>query len=454
MLNRLGMMKTLANLILDEEILESKMAGTTPVVSLSTASDHIEPGSLFFALRGSRSDGHAFARVVLEKQAAAVVVDREEVFRELEHAVLVRSTREILARAAARWFGEPTKTLQVVGVTGTNGKTTTTYLFRSLWRTLGISSGVVGTVEYHIGDITEPSLLTTPDPITFQRLFHRMKEGGVTHAAVEVSSIALDQYRVTGTQFEVAIFTNLTQDHLDYHGTFENYYQAKKILFRDLPVRMAIINIDDPMGARLCAELKLKRLTFGLSPHSDFHPAEVIFEKAGTRATIVTPVGKFDFFTPLIGNHNLYNCLGVLAGAFALGHDLPSAVQALATATGAPGRLERVALGKATPHVFVDYAHTPDALENVLRSLSELRGNHPGKIVTVFGCGGDRDRGKRPKMAEIASRWSDITIATSDNPRTESPEGIIDEIEAGILLRARIIELCKPKPEEPKGDKF
>lgn len=426
--------KRLDALVRPEESLAAKVGGETPISGLAHNAARVEPGHAFFAMVGSQADGHLFVADALAKGAAVAVVEKAEAFLSHPRVVQVRSTREALALAAARWHDEPSRSFRLVGVTGTNGKTTTTYLLRSVWDALGLTSGVLGTVEYHIGAHREPSTLTTPDPLGLQSLFARIRDAGASHAVIEVSSIALDQARVGGSRFDVGIFTNLTQDHLDYHGDMESYYQAKLRFFRDYGLRVAVINADDPWGKRLLGESRAgKNLSFSLEgAAADFRLVHARYEKSGSQAVVATPEGEIALGTPLIGKHNLYNALGVLAASHALGLSLRAAAEALAVAPGAPGRLERVALEGRRPHVFVDYAHSDDALRNVLGSLGRLRSAGEARIITVFGAGGDRDRGKRPKMAAVVSSLSDVTVATSDNPRTEDPDRILDDIEAGI----------------------
>jgi len=428
--------KRLDSLILPGEAIGTKVSGAMSVGKPVHRASEVEPGTLFFALVGSQADGHDFAGDALQKGAAAVVVEKESIFASLPSAILVRSTREAFGLAASRWYGEPSRHFRLVGVTGTNGKTTCTFLLRSIWEHLGLTSAVFGTVENRIGNLAEPATLTTPDPSHLQALFARSREANVEFAAIEVTSIALHQSRVAGSHFEVGLFTNLTQDHLDYHGDMENYYRAKLRFFQEYGLKAAVINRDDPWGQRLLGESAAERNTSFSLEHrdADFSLLEASYDKGLTLARVKTPVGDFLLSTTLIGRHNLYNCLGVLGVTHALGLDMKAVVEALAVAPGAPGRLEKVILGVGKPHVFVDYAHSDDALRNVLRSLSALKGSGPGvgRIITVFGAGGDRDRGKRPKMASVVSAGSDITVATSDNPRTEDPERIIDDIEGGI----------------------
>lgn len=427
-------MKKIAELVPEEILLGSKVPNDTLVSSVVFHTRDVISNSAYFAIRGTRVDGHAFIEDALTRGASAIVVDTRKIFEAHPRTILVSSVREALALAASRWFNQPTLKLALVGITGTNGKTTTTYLLKSIWDSLGLGVGIIGTVEYFIGKERKPSILTTPDPMELQRLFDAMVWANVSHAAIEVSSIALDQDRVKGTRFKVGVFTNLTQDHLDYHGTLEAYYSAKRKFFREYGLQHAIFNTDDMWGERLYYESDVEHV-YGVSlsrSHADFRAEDVNFSPRGTRAKIITPQGTNALFSPLIGKHNLYNLLASIAVSHVLGHDLDRTLQALASSTGAPGRLERAMPSGPGPHVFVDYAHTPDALNQVLVSLRELRAGSDGRMITVFGCGGDRDKLKRSRMAEVVSSLSDITIATSDNPRTENPDQILDDMEAGV----------------------
>ncbi len=399
---------------------------------LTQSSTEAVSGALFFAIKGTRVDGHQKVPEAVASGALGAVVESPETFAACHRGILVRSTREALGQAASRWHGEPSHHMKVVGITGTNGKTTLTYLLRGIWKALGWKTGIVGTVQTLIGEEVEPSPLTTPDALTLQSVLARMCDADVEAVAMEVSSIALDQKRVAGTQFEVAVFTCLTQDHLDYHETMERYFEAKRRLFADCNPKKTVFNVDDPTGQRLAAEFTaLRPCTYSLQESgADFVVLSREFSALGIQAEIGTPLGPLSLTTPLLGEHNLSNCLGALATVYQMGGDLQVAVASLAENVGAPGRLERVST--PGPHVFVDYAHTEDALRNVLTSVRNIRGSEPGKIFTVFGCGGDRDRSKRPKMGKVASELSDVVIVTSDNPRSEDPAGIIQEIIQGI----------------------
>jgi UDP-N-acetylmuramoyl-L-alanyl-D-glutamate--2,6-diaminopimelate ligase len=299
---------------------------------------------------------------------------------------------------------------------------------------MGFITGLIGTVSNKIGQEVVVSNLTTPGPIELQALFHRMVQRKVEFCSMEVSSIALDQSRTQGSKFQVGVFTNFTQDHLDYHLDMDKYFQAKLKLFTDYSLPCVVVNLDDDKANKiLAASPNSKKLSFSLKrKEASFYVLQASFKKTGTIAKIQTPQGPFEIVSPLIGPYNLMNILGTLGTIHALNQDLALAVKSLETATGAPGRLERAVVGDCYPNIFVDYAHSEDALENVLQALDKLRGDSGGKIITVFGCGGDRDKSKRPKMARAASSYSDITIVTSDNPRTEDAESILNDIEPGI----------------------
>jgi UDP-N-acetylmuramoyl-L-alanyl-D-glutamate--2,6-diaminopimelate ligase len=427
-------LKTLSELLPSNQVRHSGVSGSTPISAIVQGTDQVIPGALFFAVRGSRSDGHAFVEQALAAGAAAAVVETSEAQQLNPRTLLVDSTRKALGHAASRWHDEPTRGLKLVGVTGTNGKTTTSFLLDGIWRSMGYRTGVVGTVEYRVAGQVLEAPLTTPDALTLQALFSRMRDAQVSHACIEVSSIALDQDRVAGCQFEVGLFTNFTPDHLDYHGTMEVYLAAKQRLFSDYAPRVSVFNADDPAWKSLRNGCRSPQaLTYSTaSSGADFAVRSKQLSANGIAAQIETPHGLVRLRSPLLGMHNLSNCLGVLACEVALGGDAQRAVDALCTNPGAPGRLERVAEGVERPYIFVDYAHTEDALRNVLESLNQVRGEGRGRILTVFGCGGDRDRGKRPRMAAVAASLSDCVIATSDNPRTEDPEKILDEVVAGI----------------------
>ncbi len=382
-------------------------------------------GTLFFCVRGFTRDGHDFAPLAVERGALALVVERPLGLGVPE--IQVPDTRTAMAPAAARFYGDPTGELQVVGITGTNGKTTTAFLMRSLLEAAGRQTGLLGTVKSIVGGIEHPVKRTTPEAIELQRTFRDMLDGGDTACAMEVSSHALELHRADAIHFAVAMFTNLTQDHLDFHPTMEDYFLAKRRLFQDASPSQAVINLDDPYGQRLAAELDAP-ITFALDREAVYRAHEVETGLTGSRFSVQTPDGQtVEIRSPLRGRFNVYNVLGAFAAARALQVPADVAVAAIAQADQVPGRLEPVEEGQEFA-VLVDYAHTPDSLENVLAAARALTDH---RLHVVFGCGGDRDRAKRPLMGEIATRLADRVIVTSDNPRSEDPEAIIAEILVG-----------------------
>ncbi len=394
------------------------------ITDLAYDNRRVVPGTLFFCVVGMTRDGHEFAPDAVARGAVALVVERPLNLGVPE--VRVPNVREAMAPAAARFNGDPSATLKVVGVTGTNGKTTTAFLVRELLEAGGLQSGLLGTVKSVVGGVERAVERTTPEAIELQRDFRGMLEQGDRACAMEVSSHALALHRADAILFAAAIFTNLTQDHLDFHPTMEDYYLAKRRLF-DGRAGAEIINVDDAYGARLAGERE-GAVTFAIDRQADYRASGVRTGLDGSHYTVNTPEGEMELFSPLRGRFNVYNALGALAATRALGVPLQSAVAALAHAGRVPGRFEPVDAGQPFA-VLVDYAHTPDSLENVLSAARGLAGD--GRLHVVFGCGGDRDRGKRPLMGEIARRLADRVIVTSDNPRSEEPEAIIAEILGG-----------------------
>jgi UDP-N-acetylmuramoyl-L-alanyl-D-glutamate--2,6-diaminopimelate ligase len=389
-----------------------------------------ERGTLFFCVPGFTRDGHEFAADAVARGAVALVVERH--LELLVPQIQVPSVRAAMAPAAAAFYGDPTASLDVVGVTGTNGKTTTAFLIRELLQAAGRSTGLLGTVKSVIGGVEHEVKRTTPEAIDLQRTFSEMRAKGDVACAIEVSSHALALHRADAIHFAAAVFTNLTQDHLDFHPTMEDYFAAKRVLFSGehpgLPAPpAAIVNIDDPYGARLASELA-QPITFALrAAGADYRGAEIDTGLEGSTFTVHTPDGPIALRSPLRGEFNVYNAIGALAAARALGVSAETCVAAIASAGQVPGRFQTVDEGQPFA-VVVDYAHTPDSLENVLRAA---RGLTRSRLRVVFGCGGDRDRGKRPLMGEIARRLADDVFVTSDNPRSEDPEAIIAEILEG-----------------------
>jgi len=406
-------------------------AAGVEVTGLAYDSREVAPGDLFFCVSGFQSDGHRFAPEAVRAGAAALVVERPLNLGVPE--VLVASARGAMAPAAARFYGEPARRLRVVGVTGTNGKTTTAYLVHALLEAGGEQCGLLGTVKSVIGGEERQVARTTPEAIDLQEDLRAMLDGGDVACAMEVSSHALELGRVDAIPFAAAIFTNLTQDHLDFHADMEEYFQAKRRLFvSSQPPAVSVLNVGDEYGRRLAAEVQ-GALTFGVDESADYAATDVRCGFDGCSFTLQTPAGERELTLPMPGRFNVANALGALAAAHALGVDLDVLVAALERGVHVPGRFEPVEEGQEFA-VLVDYAHTPDSLENVLRAARELvESGDEGRVLCVFGAGGDRDRGKRPLMGEIAARLSDVAIVTSDNPRSEDPEQIIKEILGGVV---------------------
>ncbi|MGE4131536.1 MAG: UDP-N-acetylmuramoyl-L-alanyl-D-glutamate--2,6-diaminopimelate ligase [Bdellovibrionales bacterium] len=413
-------------------------ASTAEVLDITQDSRSVKPGSVFVAVRGTSGDGHDFLGAVVRAGAIALVVeDDSNIPTDYQGAVVkVASTRLALEMLADRFFGEPAQKLFCVGITGTNGKTTTAYMVERILTEFGWQTGVMGTIDHHLGERQWTSGLTTPDPLTLRRRLKEFVSLGAQAAVFEVSSHALTQSRVDRLPFSVGIFTNFTRDHLDYHRSMEEYFAAKERLFNELlgqaVVRVAILNADDPMVRKVRVREGVETWSFG-QKDADFLFRILKSDMAGSLFHLSTPHGNVEIDLPCVGFHNVYNATAAAAAGVAAGASLKTVQAALKGFFGAPGRLERVDNSRGA-HIFVDYAHTDDALDSVLRSLRELKSvnGSKGRIITVFGCGGDRDKGKRPLMAQAAARHSDVLIMTSDNPRTEDPEQILSEIAAGL----------------------
>jgi UDP-N-acetylmuramoyl-L-alanyl-D-glutamate--2,6-diaminopimelate ligase len=402
------------------------------ITGITCDSRQVMPGMIFVAVPGAHVDGHDFIPNAIDRGATAIICERNGFVSPRATKLKVADIRAALAQAAATYYGHPARRLKVIGVTGTNGKTTVAFMIKHILEAAGTKTGLIGTVRYEIGDRVVPAQRTTPDALDIQRLMGHMVNAHLQACVMEVSSHALDQQRVGEIEYDVTVFTNLTQDHLDYHGTMEKYFAAKQKLFTPKAhgsKRSAqVINIDDAYGVRLwrdgAAEVKL---TYALHERANIRATRIQLSKDSTRFQVETPQGSFPCVLPLIGRHNIYNSLAAIGTALAL--DVP--LQTLQTALGAvapvPGRLESIAAGQPFG-VYVDYAHTDDALRNVLTTLREMT---PGRLLLVFGCGGNRDAGKRPKMGAVAAELASYSIITSDNPRHESPEAIARQIETG-----------------------
>jgi UDP-N-acetylmuramoyl-L-alanyl-D-glutamate--2,6-diaminopimelate ligase len=425
-----------------EALTDKTVLGTLPgtVTGVAYDSRKVGAGEVFVAISGFKEDGRRFAADAVGRGAAAVVAEGADPLPgSVAARVLVPSSREALARLADAYHQHPSRRLTVVGITGTNGKTTTSLLVEALLGAGGRPTGVIGTIEYRIGAQVEPASQTTPEALELQALLARMVRVGVGGTAMEVSSHALALSRVDGIEFDVAVFTNLTQDHLDFHRTLEAYRDAKARLFTLLarsrkPYRAAVVNTDDPAGAAMlaaaAADPRVRPITFGLQGGAELRPHRWESGMDGIRLELASPRGPIEIVSPLVGEHNVMNLLGAVGVGLALDMEPRRIGETLSRVSTVPGRFERVEAGQAFL-VVVDYAHTPDALERVLTTGRKLVGPG-GRLGVVFGCGGDRDRGKRPIMGEIGARLADRAWVTSDNPRTERPEAILAEVETGI----------------------
>lgn len=389
----------------------------------------VQPGFLFVAVIGTQSDGHAFIDAAIQKGASVIVCQQlPDVLQDNVTYVTVRNSAQALGRIASNFYGNPSERLQLTGVTGTNGKTTTVTLLYELFSRLGHPSGLLSTVVNKIVDKNIPATHTTPDPVQLNSLLKQMADEGCTHVFMEVSSHAIEQERISGLKFAGAIFTNITHDHLDYHKTFENYITAKKKLFDDLPPEsFALVNVDDKRGMVMLQNTHASRRTFGLRKMADFKGKIITNSIEGLQLEID---GR-DVWFKLIGDFNAYNILGVYGASVLLGEDSDQVLQQLSSLGGVSGRFEVVNPGSRIT-VIVDYAHTPDALKNVLETIEQFKGGAT-EVITVVGCGGNRDKAKRPVMAAIACKLSDKVVLTSDNPRDEDPMSIILDMKKGIM---------------------
>jgi UDP-N-acetylmuramoyl-L-alanyl-D-glutamate--2,6-diaminopimelate ligase len=398
----------------------------TAVTGVAYRSDMARPGDAFFAVPGSTYDGHDFVADAASRGAVVVVAERDVPDAGIP-VVTVPDTRIALALASTRFFGWPSGAMRIVGITGTNGKTTTTYILDAILRAGGLRTGLIGTIEARIGDERVPASRTTPESRDLQETLARMRDSGVAAVSMEVSSHAVDLHRVDGVDFAVAAFTNLSQDHLDYHATMEQYFAVKAGFIAGVPVERRVVNVDDEHG-NLIAETMGAAWTVGTSERANVRASDVRFGPDSCTFRLATPAGGSEVRLPLTGAHNVSNALIAAGCALALDLALDTIVEGLAAAPQVPGRLERIDEGQDFVAV-VDYAHTPDGLAN---AISAVRGVTSGRVITVFGCGGDRDPDKRPLMGRVAGTLSDVAILTSDNPRSEDPVGIILQVEDGL----------------------
>ncbi len=409
------------------------------ITGITCDSRRVMPGNLFIAVRGVHTDGHRFVEMAIDRGAAAVVLEEDSGLSPRATRIRVRDARQTMALAADCFYRHPSQSLKVVGVTGTNGKTTTAFMIKQILETAGVRTGLLGTVQYEIGTRIIPAARTTPESVDLQQMFSQMIRSGCGGVAMEVSSHALAQHRVAGVDFDAAVFTNLTQDHLDYHKTMDEYFEAKAKLFAMLgtgrKAGRAVVNADSEYGQRLVARLGGKNavVTYGVLSDAAVQASDIRVSADGTYFVVRTPAGTRPISLPLIGRYNVSNALAAIGTGLALGLDLGTIEQALAQMPPVRGRLEPVPT-KHGFYVFVDYAHTEDALRNVLGTVSELT---KGRLIVVFGCGGDRDKGKRAPMGRAAADLSDLALLTSDNPRTEDPAEILRQVEAGFPAAAR-----------------
>jgi len=397
-------------------------------------SRRVRKGSVFVALRGPSQDGHAFIEDAIHRQAAAIVLQDESRMPSSAPQVpfiLVEDSLGALVLLAKNFYADPSRNLKLVGITGTNGKTTVSYLIKSILEAADKPCGLIGTIGYQVRDKNVTLGNTTPGPLELQKIFKEMETAGDAYVAMEVSSHALHQGRVAGLSFCAGVFTNLTQDHLDYHKDLEDYFYAKGKLFRESLSAdgWSLVNADDAYGARIIAASQGRVLRYGLSKGLDVQATGYELSAQGSKVSIFSPAGALELETKLIGKHNIYNILAAVSLGVSQGVGIEDIRRGIEAVTRVPGRLERLTSPRGF-HVFVDYAHTDDALKNVLESLRAIA--HNGRIITVFGCGGDRDRTKRPKMGRVASALSDYCVVTSDNPRSEDPQAIIRDIVKGI----------------------
>lgn len=415
-----------------------QLLDTIDIHSIEMDSRQVKAGSMFVCIEGLRTDGHAYIEQAIEQGAAVILVQKKVELNAYEHVLVIQvpDTRRALAVLADRFYHHPSQRLKVIGVTGTNGKTTITYLLEKLLEHQGYSTGRIGTTGIKIGSSVEPTANTTPESLTLQRSFAKMLDRGCRYAVIEASSHAIHMGRLHGTNVKTMIFSNLTQDHLDYHKDMEEYKRAKGLAFAQLGnrydhalLKVAVLNADDPAHEYYKQVTPAQVLTYGIeNHHADLRAKNLVLASDGVRFTADWFGQEEEFTLRLVGKFNVYNALAAIGAGLAEGIPLCSMKRALSTVT-IPGRLETIDEGQPF-QVVVDYAHTPDSLENVLRSVKEFAAS---RVICVVGCGGDRDRSKRPKMAQIAAYLADLVILTSDNPRSESPEDILNEMEQGLI---------------------
>ncbi|MCM8784054.1 MAG: UDP-N-acetylmuramoyl-L-alanyl-D-glutamate--2,6-diaminopimelate ligase [Candidatus Omnitrophica bacterium] len=424
-----------------KEVLEGLVIDYAPIfkdveiLGLTDYSKQCKPGFIFIAVQGNSQDGTSFIKEAIERGATVVIynisVSLIEFIKKYKDVIFigVKDTRYILAQLAANFYKRPSSRIKVIGVTGTNGKTTTTYLIESILKSMGFKTGLIGTINYRFGQRIIPALNTTPGALQLQELLFHMEHDGIEYVVMEVSSHGLQQGRVDAIDFKAGIFTNITTDHLDYHGDFDNYFNAKAKLFEKLSQSAwAIINMDDTKGKDMLMRTSAKTITYAINNPADVEAYEISLKREGSHFWVGTPYGEMEIKTSLLGMHNVYNILAAISLGITENFALDKIKEGIEKISYVSGRLEPVYVGQPF-QVFIDYAHTDDALKNVLSSLKTLA---KGRIIIVFGCGGDRCKEKRPLMGKVASELADFIILTTDNPRSEEPEAIIRDIESGF----------------------
>lgn len=409
------------------------------VTDVTSDSRQVKEGFLFVCIKGASFDGHSVAQQMLDIGAVAVVCEYD---LGVKNQIIVDDTRKAYSPICASFFGNPADSLKLIGLTGTNGKTTTTFLIKQILENVGKKVGLIGTVQNMVGDEVYPAHYTTPDPHELQSLFRKMVDAGCEYCIMEVSSQALAQGRVEGIHFHIGAFTNLTQDHLDYHKTWENYFESKKLLFKACDC--AVTNLDDEYGLKIVDGCGCRVVTYGVdNMKADFVARNVGFSANGVRYDLVgEKMGRVS--CPIPGRFSVYNSLCATSVALTLGVDFTDVLEAISKSKGVKGRIEVVPTPNQNYTVIIDYAHSPDGLENIISSLKEIAN---GRVVTVFGCGGDRDRTKRPKMGKIAAELSDFCVVTSDNPRSENPSAIIEDILEGMKDTTKPYEVVENRKE-------
>ncbi|MBP3446168.1 MAG: UDP-N-acetylmuramoyl-L-alanyl-D-glutamate--2,6-diaminopimelate ligase [Clostridia bacterium] len=393
------------------------------ITNVSDNTDKIRQNGLFVCVRGAKTDGHLFARKALERGAAVIICDHDI---GISNSVIVEDTRKAYALISARFYGSCHRKMKIIGVTGTNGKTTVSYLIRKILEDSGCKTGLIGTVNVIIGKEKYPADLTTPDPVDLHRYLMLMHIAGCQACVMEVSSQALCQDRVYGINFECSVFTNLTAEHLDYHNTMQDYAKAKQLLFESS--KISVINADDAYASQMLEAACGEKLTYSTSDFSDYSASDIRLTRSGVTYKLKTKKSEYNVSYDCIGVFSVYNSMAAIAVADAIGANTDKAVRSVARFDGIIGRMERVENSFGI-NIIIDYAHTPDSLMNALTTLRAL---YDGRLITVFGCGGDRDKSKRPEMGRVATRFSDFVFVTSDNPRNENPESIINDIVNGI----------------------